>query len=269
MQILMGVHSTNIIIDESKVYTKNLTNFIESNFSSTLVYKNFTTIKYHPDEHYSRVFLVKWLYSLYVNITNNFFIDMKEVLLKRIKKPIRIEFKNRVPKKIVVTIEIVEEEQIHICVMNPVDLEIVDELRAILLDTDKVTQKSNHNFIDISLDTNDMKEKIRDILKLTKLKKQDIIFSYDSQRLTQMLKHKEEKVKVYKEEISPYMQALLILEADKKEDIKHIEKRYKKLLKRYHPDNVYSQGDNEVLIYTEKFKSIQNAFNIVKDVKAA
>ncbi|MEA1891257.1 MAG: DnaJ domain-containing protein [Campylobacterota bacterium] len=38
---------------------------------------------------------------------------------------------------------------------------------------------------------------------------------------------------------------------------------HKKLLKEYHPDNVYNKGELYIQEYTDKFKSIQNAYDLI------
>ncbi|MCD4667738.1 MAG: DnaJ domain-containing protein [Sulfurimonas sp.] len=261
MQILMGVNSTNIIIDESKVYTRNLTNFIYSNFSSSIIYKDTLTLNYTENEHFSRIFLIKWLYSLYTNITKNNFVNMKEILLKRIEKPIKIKFKNRTPKKISITIDIIDDEELHIYFTEYIDFAIMAELKSILITSDEIIKNSSKSFINIFINNENTKANIKNIIKLKKLNDQNISYIYDSKKLHKILECIPKT--------SPYSDALILLDVDEKEDIKFIEKRYKNLLRKYHPDKVHSRDEEKILDYTEKFKSIQNAFCIIKSSKVA
>ncbi|MEA2100227.1 MAG: hypothetical protein U9P72_08855, partial [Campylobacterota bacterium] len=125
MNILMCANSTLVKIDEKRVYTKNLLYFMQTNFSTIVQYKNKITINYTKQEHYDRVFLIKWLYTLYSNITNNSFPNMKELLVNRIEKPIIIEFKSIIEDE---KVEIKEE----IIVEEPKEIDIYQEALKIL-----------------------------------------------------------------------------------------------------------------------------------------
>lgn len=177
MNILMCTNSTLIKIDETKIYTKNILYFMQTNFSAFKQYKNKITINYMTHEHFDRVFLLKWLYTLYSNITKNNFKDMKELLVKRIRKPIIIEFKYNIKEE-----KIIEEEKL----------------------VEKFTKK-----------------------------------------------------------IDPYQDALDLLKVEIDDSKNIIKMKYKKLLKEYHPDNVYNKGELYIQEYTDKFKSIQNAYDLI------
>ncbi len=181
MNILMCRDSTLIKIDETKLYTKNLLYFMQTNFSAIKQSQNRIILKYIEQEYFDRLFLIKWLYTLYSNITNHNHPDMKELLIKRIEKPIIVEFKSVIKKE-------------------------------------EVKFETKEEFI------------------------------------------KEEPIIA---KVNPYQEALILLEIQKNDSKNIIRSKYKKLLREYHPDNVYNKGELHIQEYTDKFKSIQNAYDII------
>ena len=94
----MGVNETIVKIDNEKFYTGNLVNFMQTQFLLYTQRDLHITLLYHEQEYHKRIFLMKWLYSMYVKITKYNMPNMKEVLVNRIKKPIKIEFKTPITK---------------------------------------------------------------------------------------------------------------------------------------------------------------------------
>jgi DnaJ-domain-containing protein 1 len=55
-----------------------------------------------------------------------------------------------------------------------------------------------------------------------------------------------------------------ILDAKTNESFIAIQKRYRNLVKQYHPDNVYGKDEATVKSYTEKFRQVQCAFDAIR-----
>ena len=252
MQILMGAHSTIITINESKVHTKNLINFIQTNLSSYTQYKNSITLKHSQQEHYERVFLLKWLYTLHTKVTKKNVPNLKELLVKRVDKPIKIEFKNRIEKQLCVNVNITKEGAIQLS-LNRNDFYLFKDFESIIkkqLDIFCIKDR----YIEIEADE-DSNSKIKKMFSDERAKEHNVFFIYED-------KNALDKLLNPKPIIDDFQNALTLLNSEKNDSIKSIKAQYKKLLKFYHPDNVFEQNSEKE--YTKKFQNIQNAYTIVK-----
>jgi len=92
MQILMGANETIVRINNNKIYTQNLINFMQTQFSLYTQKQKSIVILYHINEYHKRIYLMKWLYSMYVKISKINIPNMKQLLIDRIEKPIKIQF---------------------------------------------------------------------------------------------------------------------------------------------------------------------------------
>jgi len=95
MQILLGANETIIKIYSKNINIDNIEYFIHSHFmSSTTKSKNIyipsTTITSHH-----RNFLLKWLYTIYTKKNKSYIPKLKELIIKRANKAIKIELPNR------------------------------------------------------------------------------------------------------------------------------------------------------------------------------
>ncbi|MEY4505030.1 MAG: hypothetical protein RL154_1327 [Pseudomonadota bacterium] len=62
----------------------------------------------------------------------------------------------------------------------------------------------------------------------------------------------------------PLKEHFVTLDARSNESFMAIQRKYRNLVKRYHPDNVYGKDEDLVKTYTEKFRQVQNAFDAIK-----
>ena len=253
MQILMGAHSTIVSINESKVHTKNLIHFIQTNLTSYTQYKTSIVLNHSPKEHYQRVFLLKWLYTLHTKVTKKSVPNLKELLVKRVDKPIKIEFKNRIEKQLCVNVTITKEGAIQLS-LNRNDFYLSKDFELIIkkqLDIFCIKEK----YIEIEIDENS-NSKIKKMFSYESAKEHNIFFIYED-------KNALDKLLNPKPIIDDFQNALMLLNSEKNDSIKSIKAQYKKLLKFYHPDNVFEQTSEKE--YTQKFQNIQNAFTIIKE----
>ncbi|RDU60265.1 J domain-containing protein [Helicobacter marmotae] len=56
----------------------------------------------------------------------------------------------------------------------------------------------------------------------------------------------------------------MTLECHYQDDFKHVKKNYLKLVKEYHPDNVFGQDEQVVQSYNDRFRKIQEAYEKIK-----
>ena len=180
MQILMGVNETIIRINNSKIYTENLVNFMQTQFSLYTQKQKSIIILYHNSEYHKRIYLMKWLYSMYVKISKVNMPNMKQLLINRIEKPIKIQF--------------------------------IDEI---------IKPKKTYSYD-----------------KYKEIPKKNLI---------------DNELKI----------AMNILDVNIYENKKTIKMKYKNLLKRYHPDNVFNESQVKIDTYTQKFQEIQASYSII------
>jgi len=176
----MGVNETIIRINNNKVYTQNLVNFMRTQFSLYSQQQKSIIILYHSSEYHKRIYLMKWLYSMYIKISKVNMPNMKQLLIDRIEKPIKIQFMQEIirPKK---TYTYKEHKEIP-------KKNIID------------------NKLKIAMDMLDIKE-------------------YENKKI--------------------------------------IKKKYKNLLKQYHPDKVFNESQVKIDTYTKKFQEIQASYSYI------
>ena len=187
MQILMGVNETIVRIDNEKLYTRNLVIFMQTQFLLYTQRDHHIVLLYHEQEYHKRIYLMKWLYSMYVKTTKYNMPNMKELLVNRIKKPIKVEFKTP-----------------------------ITNLNNIKIETQKIEKEIKNK-----------KPSISNELKI----------------------------------------AMNILNIKENEEKINIRKKYKTLLKKYHPDVVFNDSEEKIKIYTEKFQEIQFSYSLIMSKK--
>lgn len=247
----MGAHTTLIKINEPEVQTKNLLYFIQTSFKSYESNEKQIIIEYKEQEYYKRVFLIKWLYNVFAKVTNQDIPKMKELLVKRIEKPIKIEYKNAIKKQINVNVEIMKNSFLHLS-LNLFDEYFVNELKSIV--RKYVTYIDDTRGIIIDISTNDSKYNTKELL----LNEKNLFYIFsDKNEIFKSLEFSQVENK-----LDDYF---ILLNSTKEDSMKIIKKRYKKLRKIYHPDNVFHQKDDATQEYTKKFQLLQNAYNAVKE----
>lgn len=252
MQILMGAHITLIKINEPEVQTKNLLYFIQTSFKSYVRNEKQITINYKEQEYYKRVFLIKWLYNIHAKVTKQDIPKMKELLVNRIEKPIKIEFKNALKKQINVNVEIMENNFLRFN-LNLFDEYFINELKSIAGKYVAYIDYDARSII-VDISTNNSKYNTKELL----LNEKNLFYTFSDKK--EIFKSLE--VSQIENKLDNYF---ILLNSTQGDSMKIIKKRYKKLRKKYHPDNVFHQKDDMTEEYTKKFQLLQNAYNAVKE----
>ena len=90
MQILLGINETIIKINSLTLKIDQIQDFIMQHFSQKQIESNSILIPAHNQNCHKRVFLLKWCYAIYTKKVNIDLPQLKEQLVKRHTKPIRI-----------------------------------------------------------------------------------------------------------------------------------------------------------------------------------
>ena len=99
MQILLGANETIIKINSLSLKIDQIQSFIAQHFSQKQIKSNSIFIPAHNQDCHKRVFLLKWCYSIYSKKTNILLPQLKEQLVKRHKKSIRIILTTKIHTK--------------------------------------------------------------------------------------------------------------------------------------------------------------------------
>jgi len=90
VQILLGTNETIIKINSLSLKIDQIQDFVMQHFSQKQIESNSIFIPAHNQDCHKRVFLLKWCYSIYAKKVNINLPQLKEQLVKRHRKPIRI-----------------------------------------------------------------------------------------------------------------------------------------------------------------------------------
>ena len=116
MQILLGSKETIIKIYSKNINIANIEQFIYTNFTNSFIKNKNIYIPPTTTSSLHRSFLLKWLYTIYVKNTNSYVTDLKEILIKRANKAIKIELQKPINRTIIY--KIINNNQINISI-NP------------------------------------------------------------------------------------------------------------------------------------------------------
>jgi len=255
MQILLGVHETVIKINSKSISIDYIQHFISTHFINRKIQDNFILIPSSDSDTYHRTFLLKWLYSLYTK-KNIPLPELKESLLKRQHKAIKIITIKKIIHKLTYRIINKEDIQIHI---NPSNNTIAYKLKTFL--QTKITIMPT--YLQVTFNSKEEKE-----LLFKFINTKDIIniphqHIYNKKDMDLFLNHYE-KTKIEVKVLTPLQNAYIILGLSKNDDIKTIKKRYKSLAKEFHPDRIQKEDEKLINIYTKKFQAILEAYEIIK-----
>jgi len=249
MQILLGANETVVKIGSKSINIEYIQHFINGHFDNKILGKNIIFIPESMDNSHKRIFLLKWLYALYAKKTNNHIPKLKELLVNRQHKPIKIFLSQNITYKISYTIS--DKNCINIRVY-PKNSELERRI-------------ANYFSIDyqnliIQIKNNDIKMLLKKFLNSTNIIKFKHIHIYDKEKFKRILTTENKKEENHID--SKILKACQIFEIYKY-DKKILKKRYKSLAKKYHPDGVATQNLEMVKLYTQKFQNIIDAYEIL------
>ena len=197
---------------------------------------------------------MKWLFTLYSRVTNNQTQDMKELLIKRIKKPIRIQFKNKIVQKAKIFIEFPSSNILRFSMQNG-DYTSLAFIKSKFNGHVREYSFSNR-YIEINIKNNSVKSALKLFIESGHIQNSYIKFIYKNEDFFLALRLKYLPTELEK--------ALNILGLSNEKSMKVIKKSYKKLVKQYHPDTVYYGSKGQIEDYSRKFQLIKNSYDVIK-----
>ena len=260
MQILLGLNETIVKINSHSQRIDYIQHFINTHFLNRSIQNNIIYIPKSKDDSSSRAFLLKWLYTLYVKKTKNNLPQLKELLVTRQHKAIKIILQEKVIHRIVYSV--LDKQRVKVEIL-PLNNQLTRSIQTYL--QVKMQYFKTHMIIYI----HEEKEKI--LLKKLLCTKSLINIPhehiYSKKAIENFLKEKEEETKTQERHISLHRNSLedahFILGSFPQDNVKILKKRYKKLAKVFHPDKIHNQDESSRLLYTKKFQNISNAYNLL------
>lgn len=256
MQILLGAHETIVRVNSHSMKIDYIQHYIHKYFNDAVASEKSLYIPASNKSNHYRTFLLKWLYALYAKKSRNDFFELRETLLRRECKAIKITFAHihsSVRHKILWNISDVENLTLKVEPYNP---DILNDIEAYF----KTSLHVKQNQYTLYIDSLEQKQRLKRLLNYSQNLGQECRHVFDKQQMDAFL---ETILKKEKPKMSPLQKAHIILGALPGDDVKIIKQRYKKLAKRYHPDRVSIKDDESVALYTQKFQNILQAYEIL------
>ena len=255
MQILLGAYKTIIKINSSLQGIVYIQNFISAHFKESIIKENYIHIPFSKHDCAHRLFLLKWIYALYVKKTNNHIPELKTRLIKRYKKTIKIELKEKTIYKIFY--QIIDKQRIDIKI-SPYHHQIVYEIKKYL----KVDFKELSNILQATFTTKEQKEALKKFITNSSRIKIPHKHIYNHKLMKEFINSTTHKAHT---NADPLTKACIVLGISKNPTKEIIKKQFRNLVKLYHPDKVAHKDKKTIALYTEKFQNILQAYEIAKN----
>ncbi len=262
MQILLGVHETIVKVNSNSVRIDYIQHFISTHFLNRTIKDNTIYIPCSEDGSSHRIFLLKWLYTLYAKKTKNNLPELKKLLLERQHKAIKIVLREKIIHRIIYSVA--DKEHIKIQIL-PSNNQIARSIKTFL--QTRVELFVTHMLVCIS--EQQQKELLKKLLcnkDLINIPYANIYSKKEMQFFIDVeIKEKEEKIeKTYMQKHQKsFDSAHFILGSFPQDDAKTLKKRYKKLAKELHPDRVSIEDESSQILYTQKFQNLNNAYEFL------
>ena len=271
MRVALGLNEVLVHVDYESMNYKIIMQYVEKNFSNTLKFTSAIIIFNNEKEKYKKQFFLQWLYASYKKVNPDLMPSFKSNLLKRINHPIKIRITNKkeMLNNFNITIKPIRERQVAL----RVDVKNYLMINYLKLTFRKELLKKSKDGLAISIDisSDSTKEKLKKLLTRKKILSYPTAFIYDEVWLNGLLYPKASdsarfQVQVYRDDF--VASSYELLKSSPMDTLDVIKKRYITLVKKFHPDRIYSVDNTKVAEFTEKFQMVQRAYEAVKKDKA-
>lgn len=258
MQILLGVNETIIKINSKSLKIDYIQHFVSTHFTDRVISGNSIFIPQSANNQYHRTFLLKWLYSLYTKKSKNNFLELREILIKRQHKAIKILLYEDIIHRI--SYKIVNQETIDISI-SPANNQIAYKIKTFLNTKIRVLPTS----LSVTIKTQEDKRLFKEFINSKNIIDVPHLHIYHKEEMKNFLLKKEYRKKI----INHIDKAYIILGLNKNYNVQTLKKRYKKLAMQYHPDKADIKDDKTIIFYTQKFQTILQAYEILLERSSA
>jgi len=199
---------------------------------------------------HNRTYLLKWLFMLYQRKNRVKREDIRDKLLKKSLDTIKIVKQKKTIYKIIY--RFVDKNLIHIKI-RPYSKEI-EKILQLSLETKMEIFKYH---LRVYFDEENDKKRLKRFIENKKLIRLPYKHIYDKEKLKNFLLSPIQK--------DPLQEAYSILDLSPQESMQIVKKRYKELVKIYHPDMIEHRNLALKDEYRDKFQCIVEAYKFIKD----
>lgn len=245
----------------NSINLKPLLYFIDNNFLKVKYFSNCVVVSNENSEEIKKKYLLKWAYKIYEKNLPQKDSRFLQLLIASFSLPIHIvtPSNSSVVSLTTITIGQISKNEVSVSV-NQYQDKITQYFKLIFKDSMIATDdKSTFNIV--------IKTKAHLSLLKSILAKREILnisIAFVTHDLSFKRLHPEDTNSaeyIYREKLKKSHIILSISDDSSESEIK---KNYKNMLKKYHPDLVYSKDDDLVKLYTRRFQVIQHAYEIVR-----
>lgn len=259
MQINIQSNACILRIASDSIHARSIEHFVNKNFKRVLAFTNTRLIFPNKAESFKRSYFLKWAYQVYCksNLPSK---ALEDKLKETGNIPIKIILtsKNKVTKKLSVTIKLVEESKILLQTAETnKQLSLYLQIR---FSNAFVETLPSQTGIVIKIIDKATLAKLKSLLSSSFLMGLPVQFYFPNGRVDNVCIEEKEKDIIE--------DAFSVLGIPKDASMREIKLNYRRLLKQYHPDRVYMSDAQTVSTYTAKFQSIQHAFELIKEKSA-
>ena len=270
MRVALGLNEVLVHVDYESLNYKIIMQYVDKNFSNTLKFTSTVLIFNNEQEKYKKQFFLQWLYASYKKVNPDLMPSFKTNLLKRMQHPIKIRIVNKkeIQSSFNISIKHLRDEQVA-CRLDVKNYLMINYLK--LTFRKELLKKSKDGMaISLNLSSSTAKEKLANLLKRRKILNYSIAFVYDELWMNEFLHPGASEsarygIQVYRDDF--VTSSYELLKSSPVDTMDVIKKRYIKLVKKFHPDRIYSLDHSRVAEFTEKFQMVQRAYEAIKKDK--
>lgn len=260
MTIILDAHRTVFKIPQGRNKIQHILQFIQANFTPKMLNQNTIEIPFHAKEHEHRVFLLKWLYSLYKKSNDKALQNLKPTLIERIEKPIELHLTPVSLPLLNVIVTFYEEGICHLALdrfSEVCDLTLKHYFSGYIR-----VESQTFNLYELSIRSLQEKESLRFFLRNPISKKYEMSIRFNEQAFERFMDV------IATVNIDELDKAYLLLNVKKEDSFKQIKQSYKKLAKVCHPDLLSFYSKQNIKKSTQDFQVLLDAFQLIKKHKS-
>ncbi|WP_304546408.1 J domain-containing protein [Sulfurimonas microaerophilic] len=262
MDITLTKQAIQIRLKHDSVNLKPLMYFIENSFKNVKYYSNVTVVNGSSDESIKIRYMIQWAYKIYLKSENR----SSEMNYKKLSESIHLPIyvicndQKQISQTLTMTIEHVDDKVLSVTA-NQYNSQVIRYFKMAFKNS--MSRTLYRKTFRISIRTQ------HDLLVLKQILSTNMIANTRVTFQTYSLNFKKLNQEQFKNEESALEEKLQkcykVLNINDNSTAKEIKNNYKKMLRKYHPDRVFSEDTDVVELYTKRFQAIQKAYELIQE----
>lgn len=262
MDITLTKRAIQIKLRSDSINLKPLMYFIENSFTNVKYYSNITVVSGDIKESIKIRYLLRWAYKIYYKNPNHLNAINFKKLSDSIHLPIHILSMDHkhISNILTMTIEHICSNELSVT-SNQYNSQVIRYFKNIFKDS--MMRSVHRRTFKLSIHTKNDLLHLQQILSSKIISNTRVSFITHGLNFNRLAKEGTNKEELeYEEKLKKSYKVLSINDNSTSKEIKN---NYKKMLKKYHPDRVYSEDNDLVQLYTKRFQVIQEAYELVQE----